>query len=277
MLGFIGTGNMASAIIKGVVSSSFLPGEKIAVYDKDTEKAKKLSEAYALKLCSDEREIAEICDKIILSVKPDVIESVIFPDCFSFGVESVISETADILEKKNPLIISIAAGKSTQFISSLLGYEGRVIRVMPNINAVVLEAVSAYCTNENATKEDTEFAEGLLNSFGKAVLIPESKFSAFSAIGGCAPAFSYMYIDALARAGVQNGLSKEIALEVAAQTVLGSAKMIIESKEHPYELVDRVCSPGGTTIEGVQSLKKDGFEGAVANAVEASVNKDKRM
>ena len=122
MLGFIGTGNMASAIIKGVVSSSFLPGEKIAVYDKDTEKAKKLSEAYALKLCSDEREIAEICDKIILSVKPDVIES-------------VISETADILEKKNPLIISIAAGKSTQFISSLLGYEGRVIRVMPNINA----------------------------------------------------------------------------------------------------------------------------------------------
>ena len=264
MLGFIGTGNMASAIIKGVVSSSFLPGEKIAVYDKDTEKAKKLSEAYALKLCSDEREIAEICDKIILSVKPDVIES-------------VISETADILEKKKPLIISIAAGKSTQFISSLLGYEGRVIRVMPNINAVVLEAVSAYCTNENATKEDTEFAEGLLNSFGKAVLIPESKFSAFSAIGGCAPAFSYMYIDALARAGVQNGLSKEIALEVAAQTVLGSAKMIIESKEHPYELVDRVCSPGGTTIEGVQSLKKDGFEGAVANAVEASVNKDKRM
>ena len=86
-----------------------------------------------------------------------------------------------------------------------------------------------------------------------------------------------MYIDALARAGVQNGLSKEIALEVAAQTVLGSAKMIIESKEHPYELVDRVCSPGGTTIEGVQSLKKDGFEGAVANVVEASVNKDKRM
>ena len=264
MLGFIGTGNMASAIIKGVISSSFLEGKEICIYDKDTEKAKSLSDTYGVKVCESEKEVCEKAEEIILSVKPNVLES-------------VFSKVKETLKEKNPLIISIAAGKSLSFLKENAGYEARIIRVMPNINAVVLEAVSAYCPNENAKEEDAVFAEKLLSSFGKAVKIEEDKFSVFSAIGGCSPAFSYMYIDALARAGVKNGLPKNIALEVAAQAVFGSAKMVMESTAHPYELVDRVCSPGGTTIEGVASLQKDGFEAAVSAAVEAAINKDKRM
>ena len=264
MLGFIGTGNMASAIIKGVISSSFLEGKEICIYDKDTEKAKSLSDIYGVKVCESEKEVCEKAEEIILSVKPNVLES-------------VFSKVKETLKEKNPLIISIAAGKSLSFLKENAGYEARIIRVMPNINAVVLEAVSAYCPNENAKEEDVVFAEKLLSSFGKAVKIEEDKFSVFSAIGGCSPAFSYMYIDALARAGVKNGLPKNIALDVAAQAVFGSAKMVMESTAHPYELVDRVCSPGGTTIEGVASLQKDGFEAAVSAAVEAAINKDKRM
>lgn len=264
MLGFIGTGNMASAIIKGVISSGFINGGEICVFDKDTDKAKKLSEMYGVKACESEKEVCEKAHQVILSVKPNVLESVFY----------AIKET---LKEKNPLIISIAAGKNLSFLEEKADYKARIIRVMPNINAVVLEAISAYCENEFATEEDTAFAEKLLSSFGKAVRIDEDKFSVFTAIGGCSPAFTYMYIDALARAGVKNGLPKNIALEVAAQAVLGSAKMVEESGAHPYELVDRVCSPGGTTIEGVASLQKDGFEAAVAAAVEAAINKDKRM
>ena len=264
MLGFIGTGNMASAIIKGAVSSEFLKGNEICVYDKDREKAEALSDIYGVYVCESEKEVCENAQQIILSVKPNVLE----------GVFSCVKET---LKEKNPLIISIAAGKSLSFLKENAGYDARIIRVMPNINAVVLEAISAYCPNENADKDDMLFAEGLLSSFGKAVRIEEDKFSVFTAIGGCRPAFSYMYIDALARAGVKNGLPKSVALEVAAQAVFGSAKMIAESDAHPYELVDRVCSPGGTTIEGVASLQRDGFEAAVAAAVEAAINKDKRM
>lgn len=264
MLGFIGTGNMASAIIKGVISSGFLKGSEICIYDKEAEKAEMLSDMYGVYICESEKEVCENAEQLILSVKPNVLES-------------VFSSVKYTLKEKNPLIISIAAGKTLSFLKEKADYDARIIRVMPNINAVVLEAISAYCENENATEEDILFAEKLLSAFGKAVRIDEDKFSVFTAIGGCSPAFTYMYIDALARAGVKNGLAKNVALEVAAQAVYGSAKMLAESDAHPYELVDRVCSPGGTTIEGVASLQKDGFEAAVAAAVEAAINKDRRM
>lgn len=265
MLGFIGTGNMASAIIKGIISSSFLKGEEIAVYDKDSEKAKALSLQYAVNVLSDEKEVAKKCSEIVLSVKPNVLPL-------------VLDKIKDKIKEKSPLLISIAAGKSLDFISSCLeNKEARIVRVMPNINAVVLQAISAYCPNDCATKEDAEFTEKLCSSFGKAVYVPENQFSVYSAIGGCSPAFAYMFIDSLARAAVKNGMQKATALEVAAQAVLGSAKMVLESGEHPWELTDRVCSPGGTTIEGVAALQKDGFEAAVCDAVDAAVNKDRNM
>ena len=148
---------------------------------------------------------------------------------------------------------------------------------MPNINAAVGEAVSAFCGNKNATEKDLAFAENMCKSFGTAVSLPEKHFPLFGVIGGSSPAFAYMFIDSLARAAVKNGMPKNQALEICAQAVLGSAKMILESKEHPMELADKVCSPGGTTIEGVLSLRENGFEAAVARAVQAAVEKDKLL
>lgn len=264
MLGFIGTGNMASAIIKGVIASGLLKGEEIGIYDLLSEKAEALSEEYGVKTFSSAAELTENCDKIVLSVKPNVIAS-------------VLSEIDGIAKEKNPLFISIAAGKTLSFLSECVNCDAKFVRVMPNINAVVLSAVSAFCVNENVTDKEKAFVEKLLSAFGTAVEIKEDLFSVFSAIAGCSPAFSYMYIDSLARGAVKNGMPKDMALKIAASAVMGSAKMILESDEHPWTLVDRVCSPGGTTIEGVISLQKNGFENAVMNAVQASYDKDKKL
>ncbi|MBR5437605.1 MAG: pyrroline-5-carboxylate reductase [Clostridia bacterium] len=263
MIGFIGAGNMASAIIEGMHKAGFPEDGKIAVFDPDENKIKALSQFGAV-AASCEAEIAESCDVIVLAVKPNIIAS-------------VLGKIKDIAEDKNPLFISIAAGKTTEYLLSCAGYQARFIRVMPNINALVGAAVSGICSTENVSEEDMAFAEKLCECFGTAVKLDEKLFPIFSAIGGCSPAFTYMYIDALARAAVKNGMPKAQALKVAAQAVLGSAKTILESDEHPWTLVDRVCSPGGTTIEGVASLQNDSFEAAVMNAVQASYDKDKKV
>ncbi len=264
MIGFIGAGNMASAIIAGMCRAGFVKGEEIAVFDSDRSKAEALSDNYGITVKASASEIAETCEKILLAVKPNVIAS-------------VLSDIDSIAKGKNPLFISIAAGKTTEYLRSCVSFDGRFVRVMPNINALVGAAVSGLCGTDNVSDEDMSFAVDLCECFGTAVKIDEKLFPIFSAIGGCSPAFTYMYIDALARAAVKNGMPKAQALEVAAQSVLGSAKTVLESEDHPWTLVDRVCSPGGTTIEGVASLQKDGFEAAVMNAVQASFDKDKRV
>lgn len=264
MIGFIGTGNMANAIIKGMVASGFQKGENIAVFDIDTEKTRALSEKYGLTVLEDEFEIANQCDTVVLSVKPNI-----FPD--------LLEKIGGELKRNDPLILSIAAGKTLEYITSLLPYTPRLVRIMPNINAKVCDAISAFCGNERVTDEDIKFTESFCNSFGRSTEISENLFSIYSAIGGCSPAFCYMFIDSMARAAVKNGMPKKQALEISAQAVLGSAKMILESGTHPWQLVDEVCSPGGTTIEGVASLQKDSFESAVIKAVEASFNKDRSL
>lgn len=264
MLGFIGTGNMASAIISGAVSSKFMTGENIAVYNRTEEKAKALSERYGVKVLSSADAIAQNCSCIVLSVKPAQIA----------GVLSEIKATCSALK---PLIISIAAGKTLEFLSNSLEAGARIIRVMPNLNAVVGESISAVCANDLCNESDIDFAFKLCSSFGRAVKIDESQFSIFSAIGGCSPAFAFMFVDSLARAAVKHGMPKNVALEVSAQAVLGSAKTILETQNHPWELIDRVCSPGGTTIEGVLALEKDAFQSSVCDAVDAAYNKDKSL
>lgn len=263
MIGFIGSGNMASAIIKGIVSSGKI-NEEISIFDIDMEKAKALSSLYGVKVCESSKEIARQCDKVVLSVKPNV-----FP--------SLLSEIGEDLKENDPLIISIAAGKTLDYISGLLHYDGRIARVMPNINAKVGAAVSAYCGNERAGGSDLDFVKNLCESFGIGVNIEEKLFSIYSAVGGCGPAYAYMFIDSLARAAVKNGMTKAQALEVAAGTVLGSAKMILQGDEHPWELVDQVCSPGGTTIQGVAALQKGSFESLVGSAVDAAYLMDKSL
>ncbi len=264
MIGFIGSGNMATAIIRGLVSSGNYNGSDIAVFDICGEKAEELAKELSLILMQSEKEIAEKCSEVVLAVKPDI-----FP--------TLLGKIGDELKANDPLIISIAAGKTTDFIASLLPYTPRLLRVMPNINAKVQAAISAYCGNERADKNDKAFVKAFCDSFGRGIEIAEKNFSIYSAIGGCSPAFAFMFIDALAMAAVKNGMTKAQALEAAAQAVLGSAKLILESNEHPRKLVDAVCSPGGTTIEGVCALQENGFEAAVEKAVEASYNKDKRL
>lgn len=264
MTGFIGTGNMALAMIGGLVSSNTIKGEDIAVFDIDESKANALAEKFGLKVFSCAADVAKNCSEIVLSVKPNVLPS-------------VLSQLKSVIRESEPLVISIAAGKSLSFLEDRLFESVRLVRVMPNINATVGEAVSAYCGNENAKESDLSFVKKMCESFGTAVALSESMFPLFGVIGGSSPAFAYMFIDAMARAAVKNGMPKAQATEICAQAVLGSAKMILETKEHPMELTDRVCSPGGTTIEGVLALQKNGFEASVAAAVNASIEKDKLL
>lgn len=263
-LGFIGCGNMASAIIEGVISNNLIDKENTFVYDINKSAVKAAEEKYGVQICENEKEVIENSDCVVLAVKPNTIAD-------------VLQKINTPLDSKEILIISIAAGKTIEFIRSNLTHDNRIVRVMPNINAKVRESISAYCMNSLCTDKDKKMVEILLDGIGKSIELNENTFPIFGVLGGCAPAYSFMFIDALARAGVQNGMKKDEALMIAAQTVYGSAKMILESNEHPWELIDRVCSPGGTTIEGVLSLQSDGLETSVHNAVENSLKKDKKL
>ena len=263
-IGFIGCGNMATAIIDGVINSKFEKAENVCVYDVSQVALDSAKEKYGVTSCQTEKDLVYSSDVIILAVKPNVISS-------------VLNKIDNVIAEKKPLIVSIAAGKTISFIESNLTTSQRIIRVMPNINAKVAEAICAYCANSNCNECDKSFISSLLSKIGKSLELDESYFPLFGVLGGCAPAFAYMFIDSLARAGVKNGMKKDDALKIAAQTVYGSAKMILESDEHPWKLIDNVCSPGGTTIEGVTSLQADGFETAVCNAVDKSLEKDKKL
>lgn len=263
-LGFIGCGNMASAIIGGCVSSGFVEGGNICVFDVDTPKAEALNTQYGVKLCASSEEVAENCEFTVLAVKPQVFPAVLPRIKDSLAVNSVV--------------VSIGAGKTLEYIGSFLNENAAVIRVMPNICAKVGASMSAVCKNSSADKKALNFVKELCRSFGEVTEIPESQFALFGVIAGCSPAYSFMFIDSMAREAVKNGMKKDEALKICAQAVLGSAKMILEDKEsNPWALINSVCSPGGTTIEGVATLQNEGFDTAVMNAVKASLEKDKKL
>lgn len=262
-IGFIGCGNMASAIIKGIAENIDNSNMTILGYDLYQPSIESLVKKFNIVKCENESQVAEKSDIIFLAVKPNILQAVL--------EQIKNSVTSD------KIIVSIAAGKTIDFISAPLPNNTKIIRVMPNINAKVGEAISAYCCNELINDEDKVKVENLLSAFGEVISLDESYFPLFGVIGGCSPAFVYMFIDALARAGVKNGMKKSDSLKIAAQAVYGSAKMILESDEHPWDLIDKVCSPGGTTIEGVVSLQADGFESAIHNAVDKAVDKDKKL
>lgn len=260
--GFIGLGNMATAITGGMVKSGVFAKEDIIGYDISREMCTRAMQNIGIATTESASELAKRSDCIVIAVKPQVIDNVF---------ESLEGLT------DGKLIVSIAAGKSIAFLENGLGKDKRIVRVMPNINALVGAATCAYVGNDNVSESDKAVVERIFGTVGTITELPEKLFPIFTAIGGSSPAFAYMYIDALARAGVEYGMTKKQALSVAASTVFGSAKMIMESGEHPMELCDRVCSPAGTTIEGVLSLQADGFESAVHRAIAAVAEKDKRL
>lgn len=263
--GFIGAGNMASAIIKGMtVGTGSFDGKNIYVYDLNPAPAEDLAKLCGINICKNTEDIIKNSDVVVLAVKPNVLKS-------------VLDLTRESLFKKSPLVISIAAGKTIEFLENYLSSKLPIVRVMPNINAKVGCATSAFCPNASVTEEQKEIVRNLFSTVGSITELPENMFSIHGVIGGAAPAFAYLYIDALARAAVKAGMPKKQALELTAQTVLGSAKMVLESGEHPWALIDQVCSPGGTTIEGVCSLEASGFETALCKAFDAVYEKDKRL
>ncbi len=263
-IGFIGCGNMASAIIGGAVSSDFVKGEDVCAFDVDTAKADLLAKEYGVNVSATCEEVVETCNFIVLAVKPQV-----FP--------AVLPQIKSHL-KNNSVVVSIGAGKTLEYIGGFLNENTPIIRVMPNINAKVGASMSAVCKNDFADHNALDFVKGLCSSFGEVTEIPESQFALFGVIAGCSPAYSFMFIDSMAREAVKNGMKKDEALKICAQAVLGSAKMILEDGENnPWALINSVCSPGGTTIEGVATLQKEGFDTAVMNAVKASLEKDKKL
>ncbi|MCD7723012.1 MAG: pyrroline-5-carboxylate reductase [Clostridiales bacterium] len=263
-IGFIGCGNMASAIMNGVVASKAVSAKNIFCFDTDFTKTENMAAKLGINKCENETELVRQSDYVVLAVKPNVIAS-------------VLNKINAVLLEENAVLISIAAGKSIADIRNNLSHENKIIRVMPNINAKVNCAASAYCAGAKVAKKDIKFVEKIFSSVGTVTELDEKFFPLFGVLSGCAPAFVFMFIDSMARAGVQFGMKKDEALKIAAQTVLGSAEMVMQTGVHPYELIDSVCSPGGTTIEGVMSLKADGFESAVANAVAKSLDKDKKL
>lgn len=263
-LGFIGTGNLATAIIKGVVAAGTCSADDITVFDVNSKKTSELNAQLGVGVACCAARLAGECEAVLIAVKPKD---------FPVLAQDIRAE----LRANDPLVISTAAGTTLEYISSLFGYEPRLVRIMPNINAAVGQSMTAYCHTPRVSGEQLEFTHGLCSAFGKAMPLEERLFSAFTAAAGSAPAFVYMFIDALAKATVKHGISEKDAYLIAEQTVFGSALMTMMSSDSPGELAVKVCSPGGTTIEGVAALKEGGLPEIIADAIDRTVAKDKLL
>lgn len=262
-IGFIGTGNMGSSIIKGILSSKFEKNENINIFDLDKEKVNNLVKEYGVNAVNSEKELAKNCNIIILSVKPHIIP--------------IVLKNLSGNVKKDTIILTIAAGISISVIENALGEDKKVVRTMPNTPAQVLSGMTAVTFNKNIENSEKEIIFKLLNSFGKSVEIEEKLMHAYTGISGSLPAYVYMFMEALADGGVLCGMPRNKAYEIVAQTVAGSAKMLLETGKHPGQLKDEVCSPAGTTIEAVRVLENGNFRGNVIEAVVACTEKSKEM
>ena len=263
-IGFIGCGNMAQPIIKNVAEKNVFNKQNIYVYDIDREKLNVFCKEKEIIAAESEKQIAFECDVVVLCTKPQV-----FPELLSY--------IAPELNIKKPLVVSIAAGKTTDYIASFLDYDAPVARIFPNLNAQVGEAVSAYTGNKFVDKAQLEKVCEICASYGEAKYLDESLFSVFGVLGGCVPAYAFMFIGALAKAGVADGLDEETAREVAVQAVLGSAKLLKECGGDTADWVKKVCSPGGTTIQGVTSLRESDLDSVVRTAFHKSFMRDKEL
>lgn len=265
-IGFIGTGNMAGAIIRGIISSGHTKASDIYCTNTHPDKLEIFAKDTGVNACASNDDLVAASDVVVLSVKPHIIDTVLL-------------ELQAAILKKNPLIVSIAAAITLENIQNYINPAAKtsIIRVMPNVNAAVGAGITAVCPNEFATTEQTTFVLSMFEAVGTTIKLAEKDFACFGAVGSASPAFSYMFIDSLARGGVKNGLSKAVATKIAAQAVLGSAKMILESNEAPWALVDKVCSPGGTTIAGVLALEDNAFVATVMKSIDAAVQRDKEL
>ncbi|MDX1775590.1 MAG: pyrroline-5-carboxylate reductase, partial [Desulfobulbales bacterium] len=257
-LGFIGGGRMGEALIQGILKSGVIAAADILVTDPVPGRREFLTAEYGIKAFDtiQDGNIWSDCSTVILAVKPQIMKDVLQ------GAKEKINDSH--------LLISIAAGIQSAYIeASLSGCNCRIIRVMPNTPAFVLEAVSAISQGPRATRADMETAETIFNSIGKSIILAESYFDAVTGLSGSGPAYVFTFLEALIDAGVKVGLNRADAELLVMQTVLGSVKLAMESKVHPAQLRAMVTSPGGTTISGLHELEAAGFNGIIMDAVEA--------
>ncbi len=262
-IGFIGLGNMATAMIGGILGKGLYTNADIIGSDKLQQTAELAKEKFGIETYTDNKEIVKKADIVVFAVKP-----IFLPE--------VIAEIKDEMTM-DKLIISIVAGKSIDWIEGAFSKQIRLVRCMPNTPAFVGEGCTAICLNQHASKEDEKTALAIMNSFGKASVVAEHLMDAVVGVSGSSPAYVFMFIEAMADAVVLAGMPRAQAYEFAAQSVLGSAKMVLETGKHPAELKDMVCSPGGTTIEAVKVLEEKGFRAAVMDAIGACVEKSKNL
>ncbi len=268
-IGFIGLGNMATAMVSGMLQKGMAQPRDIIGYDVMENAREKVKSELNIEIATSNREVAEIADVIFLAVKP-------------IYMETVIEEIRDDV-KEGTLVVSIAAGKTLDFLRSAFNKnifnkkEVKCIRCMPNTPALVLEGCTGVCAGENVTKEELDIVLRLLRSFGTASVVPERLMDVVVGVSGSSPAYVFMFIEAMADEAVLAGMPRQQAYEFAAQAVLGSAKLVLETGKHPGELKDMVCSPGGTTIEAVKVLEEMGLRAAVMNAMDACIEKSKNL
>ena len=263
-ISIIGTGNMGEALLSGLIASESSDPKNIICTDIRENRLASIQEKYGVATTSDNIKAVEASEIIIYAVKPQIIAS-------------VLKETASRLDMSK-LVISIAAGVPLAAIESCLNKKLRLIRVMPNIAAFVKESASVVAAGGEATEEDIKLSLAIFNSMGKSIFLKENiLMDAITGLSGSGPAYIFLIVDALADAGVKVGLSREDALFLSSQTVLGAAKLLLETKEHPGRLKDMVTSPGGTAIAGIHTLEKGGLRTTLINAVEIATKRSKEL
>lgn len=262
--GFIGLGNMAAAMIGGMLEKGLAKPKEIIGSSKTGATRDKIKERFNITVVPDNRQTAREADLLFLAVKP-----LILPE--------VIAEIRDVV-REDTLIVSIAAGKTLSWLKAAFDRpELKILRCMPNTPALVLEGCTGVCAGDEVPPEAVERVVKLMEAFGRAGVVPERLMDAVAGISGSSPAYVFLFIEALADAGVAAGMPRKQAYEFSAQAVLGSARLVLETGLHPGELKDMVCSPGGTTIEAVKVLEERGFRGAVMDAAAACIEKAGRM
>lgn len=261
-IGFIGGGNMAVALIKGLTRGTF-PAERILVAEPRAAQRAILQERFGVATDTDNSAVVHACDLLILAVKPQM-------------VAEVLSEVASAFTAAK-LLVSILAGVDTATLEKLFDGSPRVVRAMPNTPALVGAAATALTAGRFAGPDDLALVARLFESVGVVRVVAEKEMDAVTGLSGSGPAYVYTVIEALADGGVEQGLPRDIALVLAAQTVLGAARMVLESDEHPAVLRDRVCSPGGTTIAGVKALEEGGVRAALMDAVARAARRSKEL
>lgn len=262
-IGFIGCGNMAGAMIGGILASGALKPEDVIVSNPTMPKLEKAKAEFKIDVTQNNHEVASCSEILVLAVKPQFYNA-------------VIEEINDDVPE-NTVVVTLAPGRTLEKLQDMFGRDLKIIRTMPNTPALVREGMTALCPGKLVTEEELAEVRRLFDSFGKSEIVSEAMMDSVVAVSGSSPAYVFMLIEAMADAAVMGGMPRAKAYTFAAQSVLGSAKMVLETGKHPGELKDMVCSPAGTTIDAVAVLEQNGFRGAVIDAMRACIEKSRSM